>query len=306
MLLSAMIRVSLLTLPLLAFPGVLEAQTLQHELDRLDGLRNGAETPFDQVDILGKELLLRYPTASDQAEIYFQLAHVYAQSGLHRPDLISRYARMALKDLADPNKRAYLYSYLGSAAEVDRMVPEFEARRRTAATANLEGLREIIQLGLPTSVRDPAPLLMKDIPDVESTEGKQYRKDYQDAYRQHRIAQFQREMLNHREIFIRQVVRLYGSKPFAQSEVKSLADSILRNAEEVASLMSKIEARMESETKRLAKPDSPSAPVPPSTSTTSSSETRITVTVVSLLLLAFFTGYVWRRDSKQKPVASTR
>lgn len=58
-----------------------KASNLDRELHEVDKLRAGEETPFEQVEKMCKELLEKYTEWEEHGRIYFQLAHVYAQSG---------------------------------------------------------------------------------------------------------------------------------------------------------------------------------------------------------------------------------
>src|SRR5690349_17138047 len=109
------------------------AEGLSINIQHLESLRKGLDTPLDEIDRLGKEFLVKYESKADRAQIYFQLCHVHAQSGMKHPDQILKYAEAALETkLIRPDQRATLYSYMASSHEVDKSVKDFSKRRKNA------------------------------------------------------------------------------------------------------------------------------------------------------------------------------
>src|SRR5262245_6940313 len=91
------------------------------ELRALYKLHNGAKSDLDAVERLGADLLKHYEEPQNQAQIYYMLTHVHAQAAMRRPDLIVKYGQAALDSkLITPGQRATVYSYWGSAIELQR------------------------------------------------------------------------------------------------------------------------------------------------------------------------------------------
>ena len=95
------------------------------------------------------ELLKKYTARDDQARIYFEVAHVAAQSDIrNHVQRVRKYAAKSLAQSRDLLQRGVLYSYLGSAAEVEAE-KTFEDRRRLAAAELLTGYAEMLAQELP-------------------------------------------------------------------------------------------------------------------------------------------------------------
>lgn len=127
-----------------------EVSPLRRRLLRIDAQITGANTPFADIEKQAAELRTRYSRADERAQIYFELAHVYAQSGIRlHPERVARYARLALAFERDPVQRGTLYSYLGSALFIDPARLTFSEQRAQAAAAWLQGYKELLPLRLP-------------------------------------------------------------------------------------------------------------------------------------------------------------
>jgi RNA polymerase sigma factor (sigma-70 family) len=220
------------------------ALSLQERLAKLDALRNGDQTPFDEVEKQGKELLARFTQPEEQAKIYFMLAHAYGQSGIGlHPDRVTKYARLALRDERDPLQRAWLHTYLGCAVEVDpdARLRQFDERRRRAATAYLEGYKELLALKLP----DKAPELPV-VGKVENGDAREQeaarRKNEADmqAWRQARSTQ---DLVAQRDILVRQIVELYRRPPAADAELRELAEHVLGDAKVADALAARVRSK---------------------------------------------------------------
>ena len=78
------------------------------------------------------------------------MAHVAAQGGITKQvERVRRYGERMLAISRDPVERGTMYSYLGSAAEVDPAVKAFADRRRAAAEPLLRGYAELLAQELP-------------------------------------------------------------------------------------------------------------------------------------------------------------
>jgi hypothetical protein len=115
------------------------AQDLQAELFALEQLRKGKDTPLDEVDRRGAGLLQKYTDPKDRGRIYYQLAHIHAQSALRRPDQVVQYAEKALECPLEPSQRLRLYVYRGDALQMGK--EPFPKKRKRAVVPYLQGLR---------------------------------------------------------------------------------------------------------------------------------------------------------------------
>jgi hypothetical protein len=209
------------------------AQTaIDAELRGLLKLHNGAKSDLDAVERLGADLLKRYEEPQDQAQIYYMLTHVHAQAAMRRPDLIVKYGQAALDSkLITPGQRATVYSYWGSAIEVQRdKIKEFPERRKAAAEVMLKGLGELAALKLPE--KEPAlppapPLDIADFPG-EAPRPRGPAEAYQRARdEQQRI----RDLIFRRKVLNDQVRYLYIRPPENLKELRELATKAIGEAE---------------------------------------------------------------------------
>ena len=122
---------------------------LSSALRVLDRLRRGSKTPFDEVERSAGELLKKYPDPKDRGQIYYELAHVYAQSGLVRPQSAIDYAKKAMQCPLTPQQRIRTYGYWGSALLMLKPTDPLPKRRRAATLVFLDGLVQLQKLGLP-------------------------------------------------------------------------------------------------------------------------------------------------------------
>jgi hypothetical protein len=215
------------------------AQTLEADLRALESLRKGDKTPLDVVDERGAELLNRYEKPADQALIHFDLAHIHAQSALKQPEQVIKHARAALDSkLITPEQRGTLYSYLGSAHEVEKDIKDFAERRRNAVQALLQGLAELEAMKLPEKAPEVPGLrlLRNDFADpAEQARAKA-------AYEASRIAREKAQRIE-RLVFNRKVLRdqvmwLYYRDPVADDELREFASEKVSQelAEELVSM----------------------------------------------------------------------
>lgn len=210
------------------------AAGLQQDLRRLATLRNGRDTQLKTVDQLGQELLQQYPNPKEQAAIYYELAHIHAQSGLREPDRVIEYARKALDFPLEPPQRMRLYVYWGDATQVKKARLPAGPQRKEAALAYLQGLKETLRYQLP----DIPP----ELPGVSPYSGggpglEKLREEHQQAMAARREAEFQRDMIQHRNVLTQQLVGLYSHKPYATEELEQLARQTLGDPAAVERLM---------------------------------------------------------------------
>jgi RNA polymerase sigma factor (sigma-70 family) len=217
-----------------------EIKLEQHLLD-LDAMHSGRSMRFGDVEKRGQELLSRYRKREEQAQIYFMMTHVLAQSGIDQhPDRVTRYARLALPNERDAKQRAQLYIYLGCAAEVDPTSLTFEEKRRRAVAEYLEGYKEMLALKLPAEA--PELPIIEKLGGIESPSQEEREKHAaQIAARLH--AEFLRDLVQNRDILIRQIVELYRRQPAADAELRQQATRILANPKAVDDLMARVAQR---------------------------------------------------------------
>ena len=115
----------------------------------MDRLRRGRKTPFDEVERRIGDLLKQYPRSQGPGQIYYEAAHVYAQTGLVRPQAAVDYAKKALRFPLEPVQRIRLYGYWGGAVFMLKRTDPFPHRRLAAATIFLDGLVQLRQFNLP-------------------------------------------------------------------------------------------------------------------------------------------------------------
>ena len=219
-----------------------DAQALRAALLKMDAMRQGPQTRFAEVERLGKELLARYKHHTEQGMIYYQVAHVLAQSDIRgQAAKITEYANAALKHERDPVRRALLHTYIGCAAEVDPARMTAEQRRRRAVRAYLEGYAELVALKLPDRAPE-LPVFNKlggDLgPDPAAPIRRAVQRDAQMKAR--REAEVTRELVHQRDILVRQISELYRRFPAPGEELRRLAEQTLPNREAVDDLLTRV------------------------------------------------------------------
>ncbi len=244
------------------------AQTLEADLAALDDLRKGFDTPFDRVEEEGQKLFRKYNKPEEHAQIYFQLAHVYAQSGVQHPDRITRYAREALKHSLTPEQRGALYSYMGSAAVLDKSVSKFAERRRRAALPLLEGLKEVARLNLPEMPPELPPGEVFNVSGASPKMKAEFQRKTEEAQRARKRAAFIGEMIKIRDALTNQIAWHYSREPLATEEVRAMAEQTLQDPAAIERLMSRVSGEIKrseqiekERRRRLGIPDPEPAPV---------------------------------------------
>jgi hypothetical protein len=201
----------------------IHAQDLAAGLRKMNSLRKGSKTPFDQLETLAQDLLKKYSYPEEKGRIYYQLAHVYGQSGLIKPEKVVFYAQKAREYPLEQWDKATLFVYEGDALSIGNRNQSFADRRRSAARVYFEGLRFIEGLDLA---------------------GKP------DETRQ--------KMFKHRDVMVNQIISLYGRKPYDDKELENAANEFLKDSDHVRRVISKAavvvtknEARYAEATKKL-------------------------------------------------------
>jgi len=244
-LLKAMVISAIVGLGLTSRTGVSMADELEDALRQVDNLRAGFDTPFDEVEKRCDALLQTYTAPEDQARIYYELAHIEAQSGHQRPAKSLRYTLKALDLPLEREKRLRLYMCWGSAIGASHRGARgdaLRAARKQAAMAYLHGLKETLQYA--EEVRK-APLP----PPWEPKLSDQRRPLNKRAMTARACAAGKREDLLEdltiREVaFQRSLVFLYSRVPFATDELEKLAREVLQDEPTVVRLKVRVMERV--------------------------------------------------------------
>jgi hypothetical protein len=218
---------------------------LQSELAAFDGFRHLSEARFAELEKLADDLAKRFPGPDYRARIHATVAHVAAQSGIlqHVPR-VRKYARLALAESRDPLERGLMYSYLGSAEEVNPDEKEFAVRRRRAAEVLLTGYAEMLAQGLPEKIPD-LPTVGRGRQEGVPDPTEQGRYETQRAAR--REAEWVRAQVERRDTLALQLRWLYkpqpnvhGRTPEGLVELRQLARLYLRDSALVSGLMTRV------------------------------------------------------------------
>ncbi len=231
------------------------AKTLEQKLYEVDRLRAGFDTPFDEVEKKCNELLKEYTKPEEQAKIYFELVQVEGQSGFQRPDKILGYITKALECPQEPLKKVRLYTYWGGAIQVANRGVRNQAlvvARRKALMPYLQGLKETLKYNLP-EVKPDIPLagfFTHDGPTDSEHYRKLKRKNEEQAAAQ-KLAMFQRDMIQHRNVLTGQISSMYSRFPWASDKIRELATKILEDETAVERLMSHVDEAVQKRVKEL-------------------------------------------------------
>lgn len=218
-----------------------EGQTLTQRLLQLDALRAGPNTLFGEIERQGRELLGEYRRAGERAQIYFALTAVYGQSDISgHSDQVTRYARLALSLEHDPVRRGVLYSYLGSAAEVNPAMKTFAAQRTRAAQIWLQGYKELLPLHLPQVAPELPAVGRVDDDQSDPARRQQLLREHEAQMSARTEAERIEEMVQNRDIFVRQLKEVYAREPRADAEIRRLTLRILGDPEEAQALLKQI------------------------------------------------------------------
>jgi len=218
-------------------------KTLAGELRTLDAMRKGLDTPTDQVEARGKALLEKHDNPDQRALIHYHLAHIHAQSGQRRPDLVMEHCEDALKlPSLDAAKRLQLYIYLGDAKQQMNRVRStkeklsFPETRAEATNAYLQGLKESTKYSIPETkpelpIREPFERPQGDPNDPEfKRRVAQSQKEAEEYVRQREQAKQDQQAWENRRILYDQIVYLYLAQPAADEEMREVVARALPQA----------------------------------------------------------------------------
>jgi hypothetical protein len=270
------------------------------ELRELDSMRKGGNTDLDAVDERGNELLQQYRDPNDIGQIYYELAIVHSQSGMKRPEQVIKYCKKALDYPLQPSQTERLYVFWGDALQVAESSKGLSERRKAAIQPYLDGLKSLLQYDLP----DSAP----ELPAVSSFEATPNSGPVYEALKQkhdqewaaRKKAEFQREMVMHRDVLIGQIAGLYGQKPHANQEIEDLARRTLDNPALMDKLMGAVDAAVKAD---LTLHPEPKPAPPPSGVSSLWLRWALTIGVVVVLLFGFGTFWFLRRRKRLRGIA---
>jgi hypothetical protein len=225
---------------------------LRKELYALDAAyRHGSARQFAELERKADELLKKYPARDDQARVYFEVAHVAAQSDIRRHVArVRQYARKSLALSRDPLQRGQLYTYLGSAAEVQEG-KEFEDRRREAAKDLLAGYAEVLAQNLPAKAPELPPVdKINASPDLDPIQAAQEQARHAAQMAAREQAEFVAALVARRDTLANQLrwlyrpdPKVYGRTPEGPDELRALARKVLREPAAVDALVAHVLAR---------------------------------------------------------------
>ena len=217
---------------------------LAAELRTLDGMRAGLSTKFENVDEMGRRLLDRFTKPEEQGQIYYELLHVHGQSGLQMPEHMIDYAQKGLKFPLGSRQELMVYIYWGDVLNVRKTEQPWPKQRSEAAAVYLQGLKRVWQYYAPESppeLPDPPPI--DDSPDGAEHEARRREMERYMVLRNE--ADFIKELIYDRKIFIRQIADMYHRRPATAAEIDALrqqAQEIVGDDAAVARLMAAVEA----------------------------------------------------------------
>jgi hypothetical protein len=185
---------------------------LRKELYKFDiDYRHGDEKKFAELEKLADELAKQFPEKDDQARIWYEVAHVAAQSRIDKhAERVKKYAAKCLSISRDPIQRGQAYSYLASA--VDLRGTAFPKGRREAAEILLTGYIEMLAQELPEKVPEmPGVDKFSIVGDPVAENRARVKHAAQIAARQE--AEFTRELVARRDTLVVQFRDLFKPEP---------------------------------------------------------------------------------------------
>jgi RNA polymerase sigma factor (sigma-70 family) len=220
---------------------------LRRELAEFDAYRHGSEEKFVELERKAEELLKKYATPDDQARIYFEVAHIAAQSNITKHvKRVQTYARKSLALSRDPLQRGWLYSYLGSAAEVDEN-NAFADRRQHAAAELLTGYAEMLAQEFPAKAPELPAVDLLGLEGTDPVEAAQARALHAAKMAARQEADFIRELVHRRDTLTNQLrwlyhpdPRIHGRNPDGPEELRALARKVLNDPKAVEALLARV------------------------------------------------------------------
>jgi hypothetical protein len=202
---------------------------LRKELYKFDtDYRHGSEEKFAELEKLADDLAKRFPEKDDQARIWFQVAHVAAQSRIDKQaERVKKYAAKCLKISRDPIQRGQAWSYLASAVDLNGTA--FPKGRREAAEILLRGYLEMLVQELPEKAPELPGVDRFDI-DGDSVAEARARARHAAQMAARQDAEFTRDLVQRRDTLVLQLHDLFkpepkrhGRNPEGPDELRALA-----------------------------------------------------------------------------------
>lgn len=210
---------------------------LRKELYQFDvEYRGGAEEKFAELEKRADELAKQFLAKDDQARIWFQVAHVAAQSDIRKhAERVKKYAAKCLALSRDPLQRGTTYSYLASAAQLTGK--SFPEGRREAAKILLTGYVEMLAQELPDKAPElPVATVYEGDSDPIAQARAQFQNHLEMEARQR--AEFIRDLVFRRDTLVMQFRDLfkpepkyYGHNPEGPDELRAMAKKKLTEAQ---------------------------------------------------------------------------
>jgi hypothetical protein len=177
---------------------------------QLQDLYDARKTSFEKVEEVANEILVNPMTDKDRALIYFNLAELYAQSGMVHPVRVLEYSRRALDLPLEPAQRTTLYIYRGDACLVRRSDQTFEARCDAARREYFEGLKETSKHDLPNEAPARKMIVRFDIDDLrpDAREAPIIKQNRENQAHNDRV-DFQSTLIQHRKLLWQQIKALH-------------------------------------------------------------------------------------------------
>jgi len=222
------------------------ADTLGEELSAIDRLIAGRDTPFEEAEKRCKGLLAKYASPEDQGRIYYQLAAIYTQSGMLRPEKAIEWCKKALEYPLDPRKQVGLYiwwctaiEHVHAGARGDSLV----AARREVARLCLMGLRVCLDHNIRGSTQEFPPLPDMRYAGPRGDDDKQYEERKRKVDERNRLVRerlLHRRMVPLRNILVRRLASFYSQLPLPSDELRQMAGEVLADKQAVDDLMKEV------------------------------------------------------------------
>jgi hypothetical protein len=218
---------------------------LLKELYKFDSeYRHGSEERFAELETRADELAKRFPEKDDQARIWYEVAHVAAQSGIDKHAVrVRKYASKCLEISRDPLQRGRMYSYLASAVNLSGTA--FAKGRRDAVEILLTGYVEMLAQELPETAPELPAVNKFDIDGDPAAEA-QARAQHAAQMTARREAEFTRDLIERRDTLVMQFRDLFkpepnyhGRSPEGPDELRVLANKKLTE-QQVKVLLEKV------------------------------------------------------------------
>ena len=226
---------------------------LRAVLNKLDGYRTGSKASLIEMDRLAAKLAKGFHAAGERGQVYYQIAHVHSQSGLHFPEKVQEYCRKALALPLAPEQRFRLYVYWGDSQWVDKRSMPAAEKRRLAAVRYLEGLKRLLPYQLPQKAPE-LPAINKlgayrpsgDPADPRFIQQMQIYLREKDRHDKAWAARLQAEYIGklvwEREVLAGQIVSLYHKDRASWSEIREMATAVLGDRSAVEQLLGTVKS----------------------------------------------------------------